>query len=439
MRAQTLERLVSARAAGTPIALVTQLDSGAQCVITATSSDGELALAPDVVAAVRDALARGEALRRETPDGVLFARPYLPAPRLVVVGAVHIAEPLARIAKLVGYGVTIVDPRRAFAASQDFAGAGLVIDGGWPDAALARLALDAGTAVVTLSHDPKLDDPALDQALRSDAFYIGALGSRRTHAARRRRLAVRGHDEAALARIRGPVGLDIGARSPAELAVAILAEMIAARRGGAPHAPRIGALVLAAGRSSRTGAANKLLGTVAGAPLVTRAVDAALASRATPVLVVVGHEAERVRAALADRPVTIVENPHFAAGLSSSLRTGVAALPAGLDGAVVLLGDMPHVAAHHVDRLIAAFDPRASRTICVPTWSAQRGNPVLWGAAFFGEIAALTGDVGARALIDRHPAQLVLVEMDDDAVLRDVDTPIDLAALAARTGPRDAS
>lgn len=233
MRAQTLERLVSARAAGTPIALVTQLDSGAQCVITATSSDGELALAPDVVAAVRDALTRGEALRRETPDGVLFVRPYLPAPRLVVVGAVHITEPLARMAKLVGYGVTIVDPRRAFAASQDFAGAGLAIDGGWPDAALARLALDAGTAVVTLSHDPKLDDPALDQALRSDAFYIGALGSRRTHAARRRRLAARGHDEAALARIRGPVGLDIGARAPAEIAVAILAQVIQVRYHGA--------------------------------------------------------------------------------------------------------------------------------------------------------------------------------------------------------------
>lgn len=232
MRAQTLERLVSARAAGTPIALVTQLDSGAQCVITATSSDGELALAPDVVAAVRDALTRGEALRRETPDGVLFVRPYLPAPRLVVVGAVHITEPLARMAKLVGYGVTIVDPRRAFAASQDFAGAGLAIDGGWPDAALARLALDAGTAVVTLSHDPKLDDPALDQALRSDAFYIGALGSKRTHANRLARLREAGFDERATARIHGPIGLTIGAKSPAEIAISILAQATAVLHAG---------------------------------------------------------------------------------------------------------------------------------------------------------------------------------------------------------------
>ena len=183
------------------------------------------------------------------------------------------------------------------------------------------------------------------------------------------------------------------------------------------------------------GSANKLLAELDGAPLVARAVDAALASRAAPVLVVVGHDAERVRAALGDREVTIVENARFAEGLSSSLRTGVAALPPGVDGAVVLLADMPRVGAHHVDRLIAAFDPRAGRTICVPTHRARRGNPVLWGAAFFAEIAELAGDVGARTLIDRHPAHTALVEMADDAVLRDVDTPAELAELAERSEP----
>ena len=435
MRAEVLERLQASRAAKTPIALATHLGSGAQRLVTAASSEGELPLEPDVIAAIRDALARDQAIRLEAAGGAIFVQPFHPAPRLVVVGAVHIADPLARMAALAGFGVTIVDPRHAFGASQDFAGAGVAIDDGWPDEALARLDLDTRTAVVTLSHDPKIDDPALDQALRSAAFYVGALGSRKSHTARRRRLAGRGHDDVSLARIHAPVGLDIGARSPAEIAVAILAEIIASRRRGAAGAPRVAAIVLAAGRSSRMGSANKLLAELDGAPLVARAVDAALASRAAPVLVVVGHDAERVRAALGDREVTIVENARFAEGLSSSLRTGVAALPPGVDGAVVLLADMPRVGAHHVDRLIAAFDPRAGRTICVPTHRARRGNPVLWGAAFFAEIAGLAGDVGARTLIDRHPAHTALVEMADDAVLRDVDTPAELAELAERSEP----
>jgi CTP:molybdopterin cytidylyltransferase MocA len=439
MRGETLAKLEAARAAKRPVALATHLATGAQRLVFSDSSEGELALPPGVAASVQDALARDEARRLETPDGVIFVQPFHPPPRLVIVGAVHIADPLARIAAMAGYGVTIVDPRRAFAASQDFAGAGVAVDDGWPDEALARLDLDARTAVVTLSHDPKLDDPALDQALRSPAFYVGALGSRKTHDARRRRLAARGHDEASLARIRAPVGLDIGARSPAEIAVAVIAEITALRRRGAwgaPHAARIAAIVLAAGRSSRMGTDNKLLAPLGGAPLVTRAVDAALASRAAPVLVVVGHDAERVRAALGDRPVAFVENARYADGLSSSLRAGVAALPAGTDGALVLLADMPRIGAHHVDRLIAAFDPRTGRTICVPTHRAKRGNPVLWGAAFFAEIAGLAGDVGARALLDRHAAQIALVEMEDDAVLRDVDTPEELVEMGGRTGER---
>jgi xanthine dehydrogenase accessory factor len=131
---------------------------------------------------------------------------------------------------LAGYGVTIVDPRRAFAASQRFDG--IAVSGDWPDEAMEKLRPDMRTAVVTLTHDPKLDDPALDVALRSPAFYIGALGSRKTHAARLGRLAALGHGEAALARIHGPVGLDIGALSPAEIALSIMGQVTAIRRGG---------------------------------------------------------------------------------------------------------------------------------------------------------------------------------------------------------------
>ena len=196
-----------------------------------------------------------------------------------------------------------------------------------------------------------------------------------------------------------------------------------------PRAPRIAAVVLAAGRSSRMAPANKLLTEVDGVPMVVRAVEAALASQAAPVIVVVGNDAARVRRALAGRDVTIVENPAYAEGLSTSLRAGIAALPAGIDGAVVLLGDMPRVAATHLDRLIAAFSPVEGRAICVPTFRAKRGNPVLWASSFFPEFAALAGDSGARALLGRHAEQIVEVEMPDDGILIDVDTPAALAEL----------
>ena len=436
MRPETLARLQAARAAKTPVALVTHLRSGEQRLVFASSSEGELPLAAAALATARDALSRDEAMRIETDGGGVFVQPFHPPPRLVVVGAVHIADPLVRIAAMAGYGVTLVDPRRAFAESQGFAGTGVAVLHDWPDAALGRIELDWHTAVVTLSHDPKLDDPALDAALRSPAFYVGALGSRKSHEARRRRLAALGHDDESLGRIHAPVGLEIGARSPAEIALAIVAEITAVRRRGvraARRSPRVAAIVLAAGRSSRFAAGNKLLEELDGTPILTRAVDAALGSRAAPVIVVLGSEADRMRAALAGRPVGVVENPHFADGLSTSLRAGVAALPAGLDGAVVLLGDMPRVAVHHIDRLIAAFDPLAHRQICVPTHGGRRGNPVLWSAAFFPEMETLKGDVGARGLIGRHAAQTVEVEMPDDGVLIDVDTPAALAEL--RRGP----
>jgi molybdenum cofactor cytidylyltransferase len=198
-----------------------------------------------------------------------------------------------------------------------------------------------------------------------------------------------------------------------------------------PKAPKIAAVVLAAGRSSRMAPANKLLTEVEGQTMVARAVDAALASQAGPVFVVTGHDRSRVRQALGGREVTVVDNPDFGDGLSASVRTGIAALPKDVDGAVFLLGDMPRVTSAHIDRLIAAFNPGEGRTICVPTWRAKRGNPVLWSARYFPEMGALEGDAGARSLIRTHAEQVCEVEMPDDGVLLDVDTPDALAALRA--------
>lgn len=191
--------------------------------------------------------------------------------------------------------------------------------------------------------------------------------------------------------------------------------------------PRIAALVLAAGQSRRMGADNKLLQPVQGRAMVLHAVAAAEASRAEPVVVVTGHERERLEALLAGRRVTLAHNPDHGEGLSTSLRAGLKALPGDIDGVVVLLGDMPGVQAATIDRLIAAFDPAGGRTICVPTRRGKRGNPVLFARRFFPEMQELTGDVGAKPLIGAYGDQVAAVEMPDDGVLIDLDTPQRLA------------
>lgn len=204
-----------------------------------------------------------------------------------------------------------------------------------------------------------------------------------------------------------------------------------------PRAPRIGALILAAGRSTRMGSANKLLAEVEGAPMVLRAIDAALASQAAKAVVVTGHDAERVAIAIAGRKVTVVHNPDYATGMSTSLHRGLAAFEDSVDGVIVCLADMPRVTAATLDRLIAAFDPVEGRAICVPTWNGKRGNPVLWAKRFFPEMAEIHGDTGARHLIGEHGDLVCEVAMADDAVLIDVDTPDALAAVnRAAADPR---
>jgi molybdenum cofactor cytidylyltransferase len=197
----------------------------------------------------------------------------------------------------------------------------------------------------------------------------------------------------------------------------------------APRAPSIACIILAAGQSRRMGKTNKLLAAIDGKPMVRWAAEAALASSARPVFVVLGHEADKVRAALTGLDLTFVENPDYAQGIASSVKRGIAALPASADGAVVCLGDMPRIGARQIDRLIAAYNPVESRALCIPTWRGKRGNPVLIGKRFFAEMQALTGDVGARPLISQYPELTCEVAMDDDAVLVDIDTPQALAGL----------
>ncbi|MFQ5970925.1 MAG: NTP transferase domain-containing protein [Alphaproteobacteria bacterium] len=202
----------------------------------------------------------------------------------------------------------------------------------------------------------------------------------------------------------------------------------------ATAAPRIAAVVLAGGQSRRMGRTNKLLAEVDGKPMLARVVDSALMAHVDPVIVVTGHEAERVWAALADRQVSFVHNPAYDRGLSTSLRTGISAVPESCDGALVALGDMPRITPGHLDRLVAAFNPAEGRAICVPTWQGKRGNPVLWARRFFEEMHDLSGDVGAKHLIGEYEELVAEVAMDDDAVLVDIDSPDALTELRLRDG-----
>jgi xanthine dehydrogenase accessory factor len=420
MRRETLQKLMTARREGRVLVRAVNLASGEERLLDPASDTSPLGRAAS-------AAARQDASRRVVlDDSDWFLTPYSVPWEIVIVGAVHIAQALAALAAPAGYRVRVIDPRAPYATDERFRG--IALDHSWPDEALARRPLTAHSALVALAHDPKLDDAALMAALRSPAFYVGALGSTRTHTRRLARLGAMGLTPSELAKIHGPVGLAIGARAPAEIAVAILADLIRQRRQRPP--PRIAGIVLAAGTSSRMGR-NKLIESVRGKPLVRHATDAALASQLDTVLVVTGHEAAKVGSTLEDAAVTLVHNSDYREGLSTSLRRGIAAVPDYCDGAMVLLGDMPGISPALIDRLIAAFDSAPERRICLAVARGHRGHPVLWPRAFFGEIAALTGDKGARDLLDSHVDQSMEIEAGDDAPLIDIDTQEALASYRA--------
>ena len=234
MKRETLETLLRDRETKTAVALVTDLESGQQTLVYHDRAEGADAGDADIVALARATMGDDRSRLHEIGERRVFIEVQNPPKRLIIVGAVHIAQPLSRMASVAGYDVTVIDPRASFATDERFPGIALNPD--WPDDAMRALDPDRRTAVVTLTHDPKLDDPGLEVALRSPAFYVGALGSRRTHAGRVERLTAAGFADDELARIHAPVGLDIGAVSPAEIAVAVLAEItdVLHRKTGTP-------------------------------------------------------------------------------------------------------------------------------------------------------------------------------------------------------------
>lgn len=231
MKQATLDQLLADRESGRPVVLATALDDGEEVLIHPGEARPASRSLPDaMLEAARTALRFDRAETHEIDGRRWLFNAHNPPPRMVIVGAVHIAQALAPMAAQAGFAVTVIDPRRVFATAERFPGVTLAAD--WPDEALEAHPPDARTAVITLTHDPKLDDPALAAALRSGAFYLGALGSRRTHAARCERLAEMGFSDDETGRIHGPVGFDIGAREPPEIAISILAQVIGVLRKG---------------------------------------------------------------------------------------------------------------------------------------------------------------------------------------------------------------
>jgi xanthine dehydrogenase accessory factor len=225
MKPDILENIVESRGLRRQVALVTELDTGDQRVIARDEA------ADDTLAQILgEAFRSGESAVHQVPEGEFFIHVFNPRPRLVLIGAVHISQALIPIARAAGYDIVVIDPRGAFATSDRFPDVKLHTE--WPDEVIPAIGLDPQTAVLALTHDPKIDDPALSAALKSKVFYIGALGSKKTQAKRHERLTARGFGEDELARIHGPIGIDIGARGPVEIAIAIMAEITRVLRRG---------------------------------------------------------------------------------------------------------------------------------------------------------------------------------------------------------------
>jgi xanthine dehydrogenase accessory factor len=225
VKREVLDAVLAAVAGHRAVVLATDLATGEGRLVDPFAEAGG---GDELLVAARDAAVRDAARKLEQGGRTLFLRPFNPPVRVVIVGAVHVAQPLSHMAQLAGYRVLVVDPRRPFATAERFPG--IALSTAWPDAALAQARLDRRTALVALTHDPKLDDPAIAAALRSEAFYVGALGSQKTQAARRERLRQLGFGDAELGRVHGPVGLSIGAVSPGEIAVSIMAEIVGCLR-----------------------------------------------------------------------------------------------------------------------------------------------------------------------------------------------------------------
>jgi xanthine dehydrogenase accessory factor len=370
-------------------------------------------------------------------------------PHLICVGAVHTAITLTQIARSLGYRTTIIDPRGIFSTRERFAHVDTLIHE-WPQEAFKSVGIDTQTAVCVMTHDAKIDIPALEVALRSPAFYVGSLGRSTTQTLRYKQLRRRGFTRRELERIHGPIGLDLGGRDPAEVALAVMAEITAVRYGKgaasrkmaefAPLEPtgRMAAVILAAGASKRMGFP-KLLLTYEGETLIHRSARLACEGQFDPVIVVVGAYGDKIAEAISDLPVTVVRNPCWRDGQGSSVRAGIGALAdAGhIDAAVLMVADQPFMRRKLLLELAAEYadlSPSARTGMAVvPDVQGRFGNPVLFDSSCFPLLSTLEGDRGARQILPR--VTVVRMPVDDVHQFDDIDTQEDYHALCERGLP----
>jgi xanthine dehydrogenase accessory factor len=369
--------------------------------------------------------------------GQVMACRFDPPQRLAVIGGDPPALAMARLGAEMGMETWLVRPKGPV-APPPLTGVRYLRSG--PAEALSEIGLDAWTSVAVASHEADLDHEALGAALRGAAGYVGVLGSRRKLPERLARLRAAGISEAEIARLRAPMGLPLAGKSPWEIAVSVLAEVVQAQRereaargwkSERPH-PEFHAIVLAAGQGSRYGGA-KLLARLGEATVLAGALAAAFAASARTVTVVTGAHADDIEAVArkfaaastgASR-LRMVHAPDYAEGLSASLRAGLGALPASAEGVFLFLGDMPRIPSGIAASLAAAIGEAKA---AAPVYRGRRGHPVLLSRALFGPLMQLRGDQGAGGLLAGLGDDLVLVEVEDGGVLFDVDVPEDLEA-----------
>jgi xanthine dehydrogenase accessory factor len=375
-------------------------------------------------------------------------------PHLICVGGVHIAITLTSIAKELGYRTTIIDPRGIFPTKERFAHVDCLMHD-WPQEAFDHIDIDAQAAICVMTHDAKIDIPALEVALNSDAFYIGSLGRPTTQTLRYKQLCKRGFGRDSIDRIYGPIGLDLGGRDPEEIALSVLAEITAVRYGKnassrkmsefapqppppPPPPPRVAAVILAAGESRRMGEC-KLTLSLDGESLIRRTVRCALEAGLRPVLVVTGAHRKAIEAELDSMPVVLAHNTDWLTGQSSSIRTGIGALSnsedderdTGIDAAVLMVGDQPFVTSDLLQRLARQYaaipvDER-TKVMVAPVVREKPRNPVLFDASCFSQLAALQGDTGAQQVFG--VMNVIPVPVDDPHLFSDIDTKEDYLAL----------
>jgi len=418
---------------------------GAKTLIHPTGEEPIAARGSDLPAELRSAIVgEAESLLGQSAGGAatldvrlageeasVFLQSFSPVPELYIVGGTEIGAALSRLAKVMGIRVTIIDPRAVYGARERFPEADEVVRA-WPNEVLESRRLCASSAVVTLTHDTKLDVPALACALRSNAGYIGALGSRRTHDKRRTLLEAEGFASDEIARIHGPVGLDIGGTSAVEIALSIIAEISAARNGRDPRSRAfVSGVILAAGASKRMGQTKQVL-SFEGKPLLQHVIDAAVQSRLDEVIVVLGANADEIRRALVlpeTGKVRVVMNSGYPKGLAESVRCALAAAASRASAVAILLGDQPRMSAQLIDRVLSAH-VAAGKAATRPVFGAGEartpGHPVVLARSLWPALRGLRDDEGARVVLAEHPEQVHEVRIISPALV-DIDTPEDYA------------